>query len=498
MQRRNKTKDEGFELVPVILSGGTGSRLWPLSREAHPKPFLLLPDGQSLLQKTFLRACNFSNITEIVTITNQDYYLKHKAEYEKAAILNQSIPDCRYLLEPCGRNTAPAIAVAALTLSEIYGPDTVMLILPSDHLITNTTSFKTHCENAFTLANMNKLVTFGITPTAAETGYGYIECGNPLSEHEQFHQVRRFIEKPNTELAKQFFSERRYFWNAGMFCFKASTILTELTRHAPTLLEAAKKCIASSKKTNSNKLVMDADSFMQLPDISIDYALMEKSTEIAMLTCTFDWQDIGSWESYKNLYPSDEKGNTVLGDAILLDSKNNFIQSTNRMIASIGIDNLAIIDTPDALLIARRDRSQDVKQIVQTLKDKSHESYLNHRTVIRPWGSYTVLEEGPSFKIKRIVVHPQQSLSLQLHHHRSEHWIVVEGIAEVVNGEKTYPLHPNESTFVPKETQHRLSNPGQTDLVIIEVQAGSYVGEDDIVRLEDTYGRVPLFFNSQP
>jgi mannose-1-phosphate guanylyltransferase len=475
------------QLVPVILSGGSGSRLWPVSREAHPKPFMQLPDGDSLLQKTFLRACQFANIAEILTITNEAYYLKHKIEYEKIA---EKSPVNRFLLEPAARNTAPAIALAAMAISERYGRDTIMLVLPADHLIADVALFAQHAKLAFTLAEKNKLVTFGITPTSAETGFGYIECGEEISEHLQSHHVLQFIEKPNAQIAESLVASKRFLWNAGMFCFKAGLVLDELTLHAKPLLTAANTCWQAAHNKESNVIMFAKESFNALPDISIDYALMEKSAEIAVLKCDFDWQDIGSWEAYKKLHGTDQQGNTILGEAILIDAKDNFIKSDNRLIAAIGIDHLAIIDTPDALLITHRDRTQDVKQVVQTLKQKAHESYLQHRTVIRPWGHYTVLEEGPAFKIKRIVVHPHHTLSLQLHHHRSEHWIVVEGTAEVVNGEKTYQLQTNESTFVPKETPHRLSNPHANNLVIIEVQAGSYVGEDDIVRLEDVYGRV--------
>jgi mannose-1-phosphate guanylyltransferase/mannose-6-phosphate isomerase len=474
-------------LVPVILSGGTGSRLWPVSRASHPKPFMQLPSGQSLLQKTFLRACHFSSITEVLTITNESHYLKHKAEYEKTQIEK---PPLHFLLEPEGRNTAPAIALAALRIAALHGPDAMMLVLPADHLISDTDLFAKQAEMAFTLAQQNKLVTFGITPTTAETGFGYIECGAPISSIA--YQVLRFIEKPTADIAETFIASKRFLWNAGMFCFKAGVVLQELARHAPLLLDAAKMCwqASSSQQKDSDAIRLEKKSFAVLPDISIDYALMEKSSAIAVLACQFDWQDVGSWEAYKKLHQTDEDGNAIVGDAILIDSQNNFIQSDHRMVAAIGIHDLAVIDTADALLITHRERTQDVKQLVQTLKNQSHDSYLHHRTVIRPWGSYTVLEEGPTFKIKRIVVHPHHSLSLQLHHHRSEHWIVVEGMAEVVNGDKTYQLNTNESTFVPKETKHRLSNPYDKDLVIIEVQAGSYVGEDDIVRLEDVYGRV--------
>jgi mannose-1-phosphate guanylyltransferase len=466
-------------LVPVILSGGAGSRLWPVSREAHPKPFMQLPDGQSLLQKTLLRASHLPYVSEILTVTNAAHYLKHKAEYKKVADQIKT----HFLLEPCGRNTAPAIALSAFYIAAHHGDDAIMLVLPADHLIRDVMRFATHVESAYALAQENKLVTFGIQPTAPETGFGYIEYRGD--------QVLSFIEKPTAEVAETFLASNQFLWNAGMFCFKASVLLNQLKQHAPELLHAAKQCWEASRSTKNDAILLDSKKFAALPDISIDYALMEKSSDIAVIACDFDWQDVGSWDAYKKLHPADQHGNTILGDAVLIDSHQNFIQSDKRMIATIGMDNIAVIDTPDALLITPRNRTQEVKQIVETLKIQTHESYQHHRTVIRPWGTYTVLEEGPTFKIKRIVVHPHQTLSLQLHHHRSEHWIVVEGEAEVVNGDKTYRLKTNESTFVPKETRHRLSNARESDLVIIEVQAGSYVGEDDIVRLEDEYGRVP-------
>lgn len=474
------------QLIPVILSGGTGSRLWPISRESHPKPFIKLPDGQSLIQKTFARAAQLPDVMDIITITNKEYYLKSKAEYAK------NIHSTSYLLEPFGRNTAPAILMAALKALHNYGPDVILLVLPADHLIADVAAFNYYCEKAFDLAKQGKLVTFGITPKTPETGFGYIECGQSYLDNTHCYQVAQFVEKPSLDVAKSYLESGRYLWNSGMFCFTVQTVLQELAQHAPALVDSAKACWTTSLQaaTNSSVIELNGDSFAQLENISIDYALMEKSDAIAVVACDFDWQDIGSWEAYKKLHHTDQLGNTVLGDAILVDSTENFIHSEGRMVASIGINNLTIIDTPDALLISHRDRAQDVKQVVQTLKDRAHESYLTHRTVIRPWGSYTVLEEGPSFKIKRIVVSPQASLSLQLHHHRSEHWIVVEGTAKVINDGREYLLKTNESTFVPMNTPHRLSNPGDTDLIIIEVQTGHYLGEDDIVRFEDTYGRI--------
>jgi mannose-1-phosphate guanylyltransferase len=474
---------ERTHLIPVILSGGTGSRLWPVSRESHPKPFITLPDGQSLLQKTFSRACQFKNAPEIITITNKEYYLKSKAEYEKR---NDTLPPQFFLLEPVARNTAPAIALAALKAVESLGPDTLLLILPADHLVNDVETFMHYAEKAQELAKAGHLVTFGIKPTSPETGFGYIEC------LKNSYQVRRFIEKPDLETAKSYLASGNFLWNSGMFCFKASAILQQFELLAPELLSAAKTCWQATKTNTHHPHVIefDHDTFAKLPDISIDYAIMEKSDAIAVITCDFTWQDIGTWEAYKKLFASDQNGNTVLGDAILIDSKNNFIHSEGRMVTSIGIQNLAIIDTPDAVLISDLHRTQDVKKIVQTLKKNAHESYLTHRTVIRPWGSYTVLEEGPAFKIKRIVVKPEASLSLQQHQHRSEHWVVVKGTAKVIIDKKEYLLQTNESTFVPMGTPHRLSNTTQSDLIIIEVQTGLYLGEDDILRLEDTYGRI--------
>lgn len=476
-------------LIPVILSGGAGSRLWPVSREAHPKPFIKLADQESLLQKTFLRAAKLPDIAEIMTITNKEYYLKTKAEYEKILSLCTMPVKLSYLLEPFARNTAGAVLLAALKVSQQYGNDAVLLILPADHLIADINSFVDYASKAIAIATKNKLVTFGITPTTPETGFGYIEMGTAYGEESCYHAAR-FVEKPSLEIAKTYLESKCYLWNSGMFCFRAGSILDAFKELNPPLFTAGVAAFNAAQISNQNSIYeFTAKHFADLTDISIDYAIMEKANNIALVACDFDWQDIGSWEAYKKLHTADHEGNTVLGDAILIDSSNNFIHSENRMVASIGIQNLAIIDTPDALLITHRDRTQDVKQVVQTLKNKAHESYLTHKTVIRPWGSYTVLEEGPAFKIKRIVVKPGASLSLQLHHKRSEHWVVVEGTAKVRNGDQECMLQTNESTFVPMNTPHRLSNPGEHDLIMIEVQTGSYLGEDDIVRFEDTYGR---------
>ncbi len=471
-------------IIPVILSGGIGSRLWPISRESHPKPFVALPDGQTLLQKTWLRASLLAGVKEIMTITNKEYYLKSQAEYAKTPKTDKTAISATYLLEPCARSTAAAIALAALQIQARYGDEAILLVLPADHLIEDADGFASSCHEAFQLAS-SKLVTFGITPATPETGFGYIECG-------QDYEVIRFIEKPSHALACEYLASGRHLWNSGMFCFGAKVVLDAFLLHAPDILHGAKKCweITQRKCHNQSAIELDVESFEEIPANSIDYAIMEKAKNISVVRCESGWRDIGSWEAYKQLYPSDHNGNSIVGEAITIDSNNNFIHSDGRLIASIGINNLAIIDTPDALLITHRERAQEVKEVVQQLKERAHESYSTHRTVIRPWGSYTVLEDGVIFKIKRIVVKPSAALSLQFHQHRSEHWVVVEGIAQVTNGDKEYILNVSESTFIPKQTRHRLVNPGDKDLVIIEVQTGEYVGEDDIIRLEDIYGRI--------
>ncbi|MDP4028803.1 MAG: mannose-1-phosphate guanylyltransferase/mannose-6-phosphate isomerase [Gallionella sp.] len=485
-------------LIPVILSGGAGTRLWPVSREAHPKPFMKLADGQSLLQKTFLRAAGLSGVTEILTITNREYYFKSKDEY--ATAVNQTAAKPTFLLEPFGRNTAPAIALGALKIVAEHGPDALMLVLSADHLIGNLDSFSAAVDVACRAARGDALATFGIVPSGPETGFGYIECGDPIQAtpspqgvEGNARAVLRFVEKPTREIAVEYLSTGRYLWNSGMFCFKAGTILRELASHAPQLHQAALACWESTRAKADAKtgmLEIDPATFAHVPDISIDYAIMEHSKNVVVVPSDFSWSDIGSWGAVSDLTRPDAAGNRVVGEAILVDTGNTYIQSEDRLVAAVGLENLIIVDTPDALLVANRDRVQDVKKVVEQLKLQSHESYKLHRTVSRPWGTYTVLEDGARFKIKRIVVKPGASLSLQMHHHRSEHWIVVSGMARVVNGEREIFVNTNESTFIPAGHKHRLENPGILELVMIEVQSGEYLGEDDIVRFEDVYGRV--------
>ncbi|WP_191488904.1 mannose-1-phosphate guanylyltransferase/mannose-6-phosphate isomerase [Pseudomonas sp. FEN] len=476
-------------LIPCIIAGGAGTRLWPVSREAMPKPFMRLPDGESLLQKTFRRAVGLTDVQRVLTVTNREVFFRTLDDYRA---LNRDGAALDFILEPFGRNTAPAIAAAALHVARLYGEDAQLLVLPADHLINDLDAFAKAVDNARSLADQGWLVTFGLVPTRAETGFGYIEKDQALGS--DGFQVTRFVEKPDAATARQYLNGGRHLWNAGMFCLRADTVLRELREHAPEVLDAMIECLAHSHRREGSQelqLELDGQSLARVPDISIDFALMERSRNVAVVPCQLGWSDIGSWQAVRELTPADDQGNQCNGETVLHDVSNCYIDSPKRLVGAIGLDNLIIIDTPDALLIADGKRSQDVKLIAQELKRQGHDAYRLHRTVTRPWGTYTVLEEGKRFKIKRIVVRPNASLSLQLHHHRSEHWIVVSGMAWVTSGDKEFMLDTNESTFIKPGRQHRLVNPGVIDLVMIEVQSGEYLGEDDIVRFTDIYGRVP-------
>lgn len=471
-----------MKLVPVILSGGAGTRLWPVSRELHPKPFIRLADGKSLLQKAFLRAAALNGVEEIVTVTNRELYFKTEDEYRE---VNQQGMPLGFILEPMGRNTAPAIAAAAVNVAKRFGPEAILLVLTADHLIADQAAFAAAVAKATALAQEGHVVTFGIQPECPETGYGYIEA--------EGHKVLRFVEKPSLAKAQEYLASGRFLWNSGMFCLSAGTALKELAQHAPDVLAAVEQCLSVSRTSQGEghvQVELDAATFKQAPDISVDYALMERTQHAAVVPCSIGWSDVGSWNAIGDLVAADKQGNRVEGEALMHDTQNCFIQSHERVVGTVGVSDLVIIDTPDALLVANKERVQDVKHIVGQLKATGHEAYKLHRTVHRPWGTYTTLEEGSHFKIKRIEVTPGQSLSLQMHYHRSEHWIVVSGMAKVVNGEKKILLNTNESTYIPAGHTHRLENPGKIPLVLIEVQSGEYLGEDDIVRVQDRYGRV--------
>jgi mannose-1-phosphate guanylyltransferase len=477
-----------MDLIPVILSGGVGSRLWPVSREAHPKPFMTLPDGQNLIQKTFLRAAALAGVSEVMTVTNRDLLFKTEDEYRT---VNKKGLAQGFILEPFGRNTAAAVAMAALQIKQLHGADAHMLVLAADHLIQDEKAFAAAVAKAVHLSEKGWLVTFGIQPQYPETGFGYIEAGDSTG-HDAGLKVARFVEKPDLKTAEAYVAAGNYFWNSGMFCFQVGTVLEELAAHAPDVLEAAAASIASSRLTEGSayhSLSIDPDSFAKVPDISIDYALMERSSKVATVPCDIGWSDIGSWNAVSELTAQDDNGNRFEGEVLSHGSRNNYVNSEDRLTALVGVEDLLIIDTPDALMIAHKNHAQDVKHIVTQLKSSGHTLHQLHQTVHRPWGTYTTLENGERFKIKRIVVKPKASLSLQMHHHRSEHWIVVSGMAVVVNDDQELMLNTNESTFIRAGHTHRLTNPGVIDLVLIEVQSGDYLGEDDIVRFEDVYGR---------
>lgn len=472
-----------MRLIPTILCGGAGSRLWPVSRELHPKPFIRLADGQSLLQKAYLRGASLPDVAEILTITNRELFFKTKDEFRE---LGHGELPTSYVLEPFGRGTAAAVASAALTTAKAHGENAVMLVLPADHLVLDQAAFAAAVAKAVRLAQDGRLVTFGIKPDAPETGYGYIEANG--------NDVTRFVEKPSTEKALDYVQSGRFLWNSGMFCFKAGTVLAEMKEHCPDVVAAVAECLARSPTSTGDGVTqteLDSESFAQVPDISIDYALMERSAHVAVVACDIGWSDIGSWSAIGELAKADANRNRLEGKTVLHQVSDCFIRSEGRVVGAVGVESLLIIDTPDALLVASKSHAQDVKHIYAQLKAEGHEAHKLHRTVHRPWGTYTVLEEGPAFKIKRIEVKPGASLSLQMHRHRSEHWVVVSGTAKVVNGDRELTIRTNESTFIPAGNKHRLENPAETGLVMIEVQSGTYVGEDDIVRFEDKYGRVP-------
>lgn len=472
-------------LVPTILCGGVGSRLWPVSRAHYPKPFIRLADGQSLLQKALLRGAGLPGVAEIQTVTNRELFFNTVDEYTAVAA-GADLPATSFILEPCGRNTAAAVAVAALRAARVYGEAAILLVLAADHLIADQDAFAEAVARARALAAQGRLVTFGIAPDRPETGYGYIEAAGD--------RVLRFIEKPSREQAESYLAAGRFYWNSGMFAFAAGVVLEEMARCSPAILAACRQTLEHSAaeviEGDRHRLVLDAESFAAVPADSIDYAVMERSDRLAVVPCSIGWSDIGSWTALAELDQPDAAGNRCRGEVVARESRDCVIHGQDRLIGTLGIDNLIVVDTPDALLVANRQRAQEVKALYGELVARRHPAAHFHSTVHRPWGTYTVLEQGEGFKIKRIEVKPGATLSLQMHHHRSEHWVVVSGMARVINGEREYFVNTNESTYIPAGCRHRLENPGMLKLVMIEVQSGAYLGEDDIVRFEDDYGRL--------
>ena len=452
-------------LIPVILSGGAGTRLWPVSRRAYPKPFMQAVAVGS----------------EVITVTSRDHFFITRDEY-RGLIADA---DARFLLEPVGRNTAPALAMAALDIEHRHGPDAQMLVLPADHLIRDLDLYGEAVQAACALAAQGYLVTFGIVPSRPETGFGYIRAGAPL---EHGWQVAAFVEKPDAATAQAYVDSGDYMWNSGMFCFAAGALLQSMAATCPALLAAARECYAKVHP-DAMPVEFERDSFAALPDISVDYAVMEKAARSAVIAARFDWNDIGSWQAISDLDPGDDAGNRTIGPAVLVDSRNCYVQSKGRLIAAVGVDDLVIVDTGDAVLVSTRSKAQAVKQVVEELRRQNHELANVHSTVHRPWGSYSVIEDAPDCKVKRLTVRPGHVLSLQMHYRRSEHWTVVSGTAKVRVGEREFLLQHNESIHIPLQTLHRLENATNEDLHLIEVQCGDYFGEDDIVRYEDRYGR---------
>src|SRR6187402_78657 len=468
-------------LIPLILSGGSGTRLWPISRRNLPKQFLALTAPETLFQQTISRAALLPDAVAPVVVASDDHRFLAAEQLQELNVTGASI-----LLEPVARNTAPAIAVGALRALE-KADDALVLVLPADHLIGDSVSFSEAVAKARPLAEQGWLVTFGIRPDRAETGFGYIQRGEALGPDS--FKVNQFVEKPELAVAEGYVASGLYDWNSGMFLFRASRYLEELGKYAPAMLEAAKTAYERAN-TDLDFIRLDSDAFAQAPSDSIDYAVMEKTAHAAVVPVSCEWSDIGSWEALWMSAEKDANGNHFDGDVIAIDTSGTLVRTHKRhMVATLGLEDVIVVTTPDATLVARRDASQDVKKIVDQLKAAGRSEHDLHRVVRRPWGSYDSLESDDRFQVKRIVVKPGAALSLQMHHHRAEHWIVVKGVAEVTCDDKVFLLAENQSTYLPLGSRHRLRNPGKVPVELIEVQSGSYLGEDDIVRFDDVYGR---------
>lgn len=474
-------------MVPVILSGGSGTRLWPLSRQQRPKQFLPVIDDYTLFQSTILRLDSFDDLQAPIIVSNEDHRFMVAEDLRQLDKSHQGI-----ILEPVARNTAPAIALAALKVSESASEDDLMLVLPADHVITDTTAFSCAIEQARPAANQGYLLTFGIVPGHAETGYGYIRMAEaPIQQASGVFAVSGFVEKPDLATAERYWSEGGYLWNSGMFMFKASRYLEELERYQPEVLRACRAAM-DSIELDMGFIRVDAEAFSSCPAISIDYAVMEKTHQAAVVPLDAGWNDVGSWSAVWAIGEKDEAGNEIRGEAMLEESKNNLVYTEKRLVVLLGVDDLVVVDTKDATLVAHKDKVQNVKDIVERLKKDGRSEAIEHREVNRPWGSYDCIDGGERFQVKRITVKPGGRLSLQKHLHRAEHWIVVKGSAEVTCDDKVFILSENQSTYIPLGSVHRLANPGKLPLELIEVQSGGYLGEDDIERFDDVYGREDL------
>jgi len=464
-------------IQPVILAGGTGSRLWPLSRELYPKQLINLIGSHSLLQTTLQRVKDLPDTLPPIVVVGEEHRFLTKTQIDELGIFSEY----HLLLEPVGRNTAAAICGAAVYAQRNLDDDAVLLVLPADHLITATESFAAAVQEAVQLAEKGSLTTFGIVPEHPETGYGYIARG-------EGSRVKSFVEKPDLQTAEQYIASGEYFWNSGMFAFPLELLLDELRQHNPSIVATMTEAVKEGTR-DGIFFRFDRQAMERCPDDSIDYALMEKTDKAAVVKADIGWSDIGSWRALWELEGKDEHGNVVSGDVVMEDVENSLIRAGDTLVAAVGLRDTLVVETADAVLVAPISRAQDVKKIVEKLKKQGRNEFHTHRTVYRPWGSYTTLEMRERFQIKRITVNSKAKLSLQMHHHRHEHWVVVSGMARVTNGDKVVLLDENESTYITAGTRHRLENPGTIPLELIEVQIGSYLGEDDIVRFDDDYGR---------
>jgi mannose-1-phosphate guanylyltransferase/mannose-6-phosphate isomerase len=478
-------------VVPIILSGGTGSRLWPLSRELNPKQFLPLVSKNSMLQETLIRLQNNNSVetspvgieVDPVIVCNVDH------RFLAAEQLRQiDYSDPAIILEPEGRNTAPAICVAAMHLIA-QNQDPIMLVLPADHVISNVDSFHQTLAQGNELAKQGKLVTFGISAASPETGYGYIQQGQMIDKQNNAFLISRFVEKPDKQTALSYIESGDYLWNSGMFMFRSSVFIEELQKYQPKMVKCCRESLELAKN-DFDFIHLDKASFLSSPADSIDYAVMEKTDHAVVIPLDANWSDVGSWDALWEIGNKDSQGNVCQGDLILEQVNNSYIHADYRLVAAIGMKDCIIIETADALLVADKNQAQKVKSIVQTLKTRKRNEAMLHQRVYRPWGSYETLDEEYRFKVKRIIVNPGSTLSLQMHHHRAEHWVIVRGTAKITQADKEFILTEDQSTYIPLGTTHRLENPGVIPLEIIEIQSGSYLGEDDIVRFSDQYGRV--------
>jgi len=469
-------------LFPVILSGGSGTRLWPLSRSSLPKQLLPLHGERTMIQETVLRT-QLPDAAPPILLCNDDHRFLVAEQMQEIGVTPGAI-----VLEPMGRNTAPAAAVAALIADE-SDPEAVILLLPSDHVVADEDAFRKAVAAAAAAAAAGYIVTFGMAPTAPETGYGYIQRGEPISGLEGAFKVSAFKEKPDAATAASYLADGGFFWNSGMFVFRADVLLKEIEALAPAIMPAVREAVAKSAR-DLDFIRLDADSFAKAPNISIDYAVMERTGRAAIVPCRIGWNDVGSWSSLWEICPQDEAGNVLQGDVVVHDTRNSFVHSEKTLTALVGLDGLVVIATKDAVLVADKNSAQDVKAIVDKLKAAGRSEPMEHTVAFRPWGSYEVVDGGENFLVNHIMIKPGARISLHMHHHRAEHWIVVQGTARVTCGEKSTILHENESTFIPLGEKHRLENPGRVPLRLIEVQSGPYLGADDIARFENFYGRV--------